>query len=200
MLVSSCAGAPTLAPPSGALAPCLRTSCLEAAACEGGLAFVPRASFGADLSEDEAAAPAVFSLSSGDDADDVPQPPSEKPRPRRPAEAEKPRPRRPNVDDAVFSCTCPGWKFQGKGGGALRTCKHVRGLLGEAADALRMGAPAPPFAAAKPKKRKAKQAPAGDASIEGLVSLAEPYKPEKHAVAGHVVAEKLDGMRCIVRG
>ena len=41
-----------------------------------------------------------------------------------------------NVDNVVFSCTCGAWRFQG--GGAVRTCKHLRALLGEEADARRM--------------------------------------------------------------
>jgi DNA ligase-1 len=107
-----------------------------------------------------------------------------------------------NVDGHVFSCTCMAWKMQ-KGAGSLRTCKHIRGLLGEKADALRMGAPASPFTAAAPKKKRAKPTPGetpAATSVTDLVSLAEAYKPEKHAVSGYVVSEKLDGMRCIIRG
>jgi DNA ligase-1 len=43
----------------------------------------------------------------------------------------------------VYSCTCPAWRNQGGVGIEKRSCKHLKKLRGEAAEAARCGAPAP---------------------------------------------------------
>ncbi len=96
--------------------------------------------------------------------------------------------------------------------GTLRTCKHVRELLGEEKDKERLsGVPeAEPTnkrkgkAAAKKKKESSddeeEKGPVrkGCGSIE--VMLAHPFDPEKHVIDGWLMSEKLDGVRCFWDG
>jgi DNA ligase-1 len=53
-----------------------------------------------------------------------------------------------NVDNVVFTCTCPAWR--NAGGGVMRTCKHLKKERGDAAEAARVGGQAAPQAAAAP--------------------------------------------------
>lgn len=47
-----------------------------------------------------------------------------------------------NVDGVVWSCTCPAWKNSG-GPVEKKTCKHLRQVRGDAAEAARIGGSAP---------------------------------------------------------
>jgi len=39
----------------------------------------------------------------------------------------------------VYTCSCPAWKNQKGASGDMRTCKHIKALRGEAAEAARLG-------------------------------------------------------------
>ena len=54
----------------------------------------------------------------------------------------------------VYACTCPAWRNQGAAIG-LRTCKHLRAYLGDAAETARIGAAAPQVTTATAKKQAA---------------------------------------------
>src|SRR5215218_9562054 len=81
----------------------------------------------------------------------------------------------------VYSCSCPAWRNQ-----SLpierRTCKHLRGLRGDAAEAERLGAMPPLPAAAD-----------GKAAAPPLL-LAETWDGQADP-AGWWLSEKLDGVR-----
>jgi DNA ligase-1 len=81
----------------------------------------------------------------------------------------------------VYSCTCPAWRNQSLGL-EKRTCKHLKKLRGEAAEAWRTGG--------------AKPAPKGEgAETEGPpVLLAQKWTPDVDPT-GWWMSEKLDGVR-----
>ena len=81
----------------------------------------------------------------------------------------------------VFSCSCPGWRFQ-----SLpierRTCRHLRDLRGEAAEEERVGVI---LSSPKPLKALVKPPP---------LLLAESWDGELDP-KGYFMSEKLDGVR-----
>lgn len=91
----------------------------------------------------------------------------------------------------VYSCSCPAWRNQ-----SLpiekRTCKHLKKLRGEEAEAARVGgaSPAPRTAGAKAAEDKAKASP---------VLLAEPWDGILDP-SGWWLSEKLDGVRAYWNG
>jgi DNA ligase 1 len=91
----------------------------------------------------------------------------------------------------VFSCSCPAWRNQSL---AIekRTCKHLKKLRGEEAEAARVGgaSPAPRKAGEKAEAAKAKAAP---------VLLAEPWDGVLDP-SGWWISEKLDGVRAYWNG
>jgi DNA ligase 1 len=99
----------------------------------------------------------------------------------------------------VYSCSCPAWRNQSL---AIekRTCKHLRKLRGEAAEAERVGSSAPP-----PRKKAA--APGGDAEPTGAsappagapVLLAQSWDGALDP-KGWWLSEKLDGVRAYWNG
>jgi DNA ligase-1 len=95
----------------------------------------------------------------------------------------------------VYSCDCPAWRNQSV---AIekRTCKHLKKLRGEDAEAARVGASAAP-AAAKTKSKK-KSASAGAASSDDgkapPVLLAHAWENDVD-LTGWWMSEKLDGVR-----
>jgi DNA ligase-1 len=108
----------------------------------------------------------------------------------------------------VYSCSCPAWKFQ-KTNIALRTCKHIRQIVGDTADAARIAGAAGDFASADGGGAAAGGAASADAAggIVALpfksVMLANKYIEEKHGstLAGEWwVSEKLDGLRAVWDG
>ena len=50
----------------------------------------------------------------------------------------------------VYSCSCPAWRHQSRPI-ERRTCKHLRRLRGDDAEAARVGAPAPAAPAGTPR-------------------------------------------------
>ncbi len=86
----------------------------------------------------------------------------------------------------VLSCTCPGWRFQ-----SLpierRTCRHLRALLGEAAEEERVGSIP---SSSKPLKALVKAPP---------LLLAESWDGELDPT-GYLLSEKLDGVRAFWDG
>lgn len=84
----------------------------------------------------------------------------------------------------VYSCSCPAWRNQSKPIDA-RTCKHLRGVRGDEAEDIRVGAQAPVAAGRKPAVKKATAPP---------VLLAHPWDPSRDPT-GWWMSEKLDGVR-----
>src|SRR3977135_248322 len=81
----------------------------------------------------------------------------------------------------VYSCSCPAWRNQSLGI-ERRSCKHLRKLRGEAAEAERIGSlPAMPA-----------QNPQSKVSAPPLL-LAETWD-ETHDCMGWLLSEKLDGV------
>jgi len=83
----------------------------------------------------------------------------------------------------LYSCTCPAWRNQ-SAGIERRTCKHLRKLRGDAAEAARVGQPAAP--AAGEDEAPAKAGPP--------LLLAERWDNAQD-LTGWWVSEKLDGVR-----
>src|SRR5438270_4965160 len=82
----------------------------------------------------------------------------------------------------VYSCSCPAWRHQSVGI-ERRTCKHLRKLRGDAAEAARLGRALPATPQAVEGKRTAPP-----------LLLAERWD---HATdpSGWLMSEKLDGVR-----
>ncbi|MBA3546457.1 MAG: DNA ligase [Nannocystis sp.] len=97
----------------------------------------------------------------------------------------------------VYSCSCPAWRNQ-SAGPERRSCKHLKKLRGEAAEAARVGGEAAPPAV----KRAGKPAVSGDSSPEAEAAessappllLAHVWDSEVD-LAGWWMSEKLDGVR-----
>ena len=86
----------------------------------------------------------------------------------------------------VYSCTCPAWRNQGA---AIdrRTCKHLRKLRGDAAEAERIGGEG-----VTPAKEP------GDATAPALL-LAHKWEVDQDP-RGWWMSEKLDGVRALWDG
>jgi DNA ligase 1 len=87
----------------------------------------------------------------------------------------------------VFSCTCPAWRNQSRPI-ERRTCKHLRGLRGDAAEEARVGAALPAQS----------QPAAADVSAPHLL-LAESWDDTTDPT-GWLLSEKLDGVRAFWDG
>jgi len=90
----------------------------------------------------------------------------------------------------VYSCTCPAWRNQSLGI-EKRTCKHLRKLRGEAAEAERVGNAVPAG------KLASKQPTSEDGEEEGKgppLLLAHVWENDVD-LAGWWMSEKLDGVR-----
>ena len=102
----------------------------------------------------------------------------------------------------LYSCSCPAWRNQG-GGPEGRTCKHLKGLRGEAAELERVGSRKAFYntgARVAGKEAAPTSAAAGaEAARKATVALASQWD-EKKDVAGWVMMEKLDGERCLWDG
>jgi DNA ligase-1 len=87
----------------------------------------------------------------------------------------------------VYTCTCPAWTHQSV---AIekRTCKHIRGLRGDAAEAERVGSAgaAPPTPAAEKAAKAKEKAPP--------LLLAHSWEGDTD-LSGWWMSEKLDGVR-----
>src|ERR1700688_4561798 len=89
----------------------------------------------------------------------------------------------------VYSCSCPAWRNQSI---AIerRTCKHLRGLRGDAPEEARIGGALP----AKPEKSKT-----GSDDTTPPLLLAESWDGVTN-LAGWWMSEKLDGVRAYWTG
>jgi len=87
---------------------------------------------------------------------------------------------------SVYMCSCPAWKNQGAPVD-MRTCKHLRGYLGEDFETTRLGA-LPSRAAAT------KSGSANKKETAPPVLLAHKWEVE-HDPSGWWMSEKLDGIR-----
>jgi DNA ligase-1 len=95
----------------------------------------------------------------------------------------------------VYSCTCPAWRNQ-SAPPERRTCKHLKALRGDAAEAARVGGAAAPAPSARSSKPRA-SAPAAAAAEAGEAPpllLAHVWDNETD-LAGWWMSEKLDGVR-----
>ena len=91
----------------------------------------------------------------------------------------------------VYSCTCPAWRNQSV---AIekRTCKHLRQLRGEQAEADRIGG-------ALPQKPAAAKKDAAGGSLAPPLLLAHSWTNDVD-LAGWWMSEKLDGVRAYWNG
>jgi len=89
----------------------------------------------------------------------------------------------------VYSCDCPAWRNQGI---AIerRTCKHLKKLRGDAAEAERVGSPAP---APRAPRAGGESEDAADAKAPPLL-LAHSWENDVD-LTGWWMSEKLDGVR-----
>src|SRR5262245_55866468 len=88
----------------------------------------------------------------------------------------------------LYSCTCPAWRNQSIGI-ERRTCKHLRKLVGDAAEEARIGGTLP----AKPAK------PEGEEGEGPPLLLAESWDNVLD-LSGWWMSEKLDGVRAFWDG
>jgi len=95
----------------------------------------------------------------------------------------------------VYSCTCPAWRNQSIGIES-RTCKHLRRLRGDAAEAARVGnaLPAAPVRKAVAKAGGAASDGAEAVTMEAPVLLAEAWDGITE-ITNWWISEKLDGVR-----
>jgi len=92
----------------------------------------------------------------------------------------------------VYSCSCPAWRNQSVAIES-RTCKHLKKLRGDAAEATRIGTPATPVAASG-TAADPKQAKTGPPLL-----LAETWD-DSQDYRGWWMSEKLDGVRAYWTG
>ncbi len=102
----------------------------------------------------------------------------------------------------VYTCSCPGWRFQ-KAKGSMRTCKHLVEYLGKLFEDQRLIG----VKGGKQKQRDAKgdsktvlASPQKASKIKLSLMLANVFDPEKHDPLGWLMSEKLDGVRCYWNG
>lgn len=95
----------------------------------------------------------------------------------------------------VYSCTCPAWRNQ-SAPPERRTCKHIKGLRGEAAELARVGGAAAPVPAARSTRAPAAAtaAAAEEEATAPPVLLAHVWDNEAD-LSGWWMSEKLDGVR-----
>lgn len=124
-----------------------------------------------------------------------------------------------NVDGRVYTCSCPAWR--NAGGDVVRTCKHLRKVLGDAHEDARTAhrgqaapAPATPAAPAQPHERARISAEDAQAIVDRAAAEGRKLRPdEKTKLNGPPVllahkledvdvdptgwwwSEKLDGVR-----
>src|ERR1700732_3473827 len=85
----------------------------------------------------------------------------------------------------VYSCTCPAWRNQSIGI-ERRTCKHLRKLRGDEAEAARVGGPSAAGAVTEGEAAAGKVGPP--------LLLAERWDNAQD-LSGSWMSEKLDGVR-----
>lgn len=93
----------------------------------------------------------------------------------------------------VYMCSCPAWKNQG----AVidrRTCKHLRGYLGDAGEAKRVGTLVASRAAGTTRISGGSRAAANKKATAPPILLAHKWEVD-HDPTGWMMSEKLDGIR-----
>ena len=82
----------------------------------------------------------------------------------------------------VYSCTCPGWKFQSKKNDA-RTCKHLQEYCGTVAEQKRLETVTEGNAAATSKKQQKSSSAEGSGGLfeASNLMLAHAWNFDKHA-------------------
>ncbi|MDC0367144.1 DNA ligase, partial [bacterium] len=101
-----------------------------------------------------------------------------------------------------YYCTCPAWR--NKGGSTIRSCKHLKKVLGVEFEAWRVGTDigaAPLFGKTKKGGKKTKKAGAKPfkTSPPPLI-LAHKWDEDKHNPTGWFISEKYDGLRAFWNG
>lgn len=96
-----------------------------------------------------------------------------------------------NVDNLIWSCSCPAWRNQS--GGPVRTCKHLKKLRGEDVEMLRVGQEQA-IAEQKPKLR-----PDEKAKLNGPPLLLAHSWDGLTNPKGYFLSEKLDGVRAFYK-
>lgn len=98
------------------------------------------------------------------------------------------------------SCDCPGWKFL-KRGATVRSCKHTRELSDEAPSSAAVAAPAAPPATAEPRQAMPSPMLASAITIRSKTEYMQEVaaRVAELSNAGHVLEEKFDGVRWVVR-
>lgn len=97
----------------------------------------------------------------------------------------------------VLSCSCPAWRNQGATIDK-RTCKHLRKVRGDAAEASRVGAPAVPAKSVKGRKLRPDEKAKANGPPILLAHSLEDY--EDLDPTGWWYSEKLDGVRAYWNG
>jgi len=97
----------------------------------------------------------------------------------------------------VYMCSCPAWKNQGAPIDR-RTCKHLRGYLGDESETKRVGAAVASRAAqivtAAPRTSGRARSPANKKDTAPPILLAHKWEVD-HDPTGWWMSEKLDGVR-----
>lgn len=96
-------------------------------------------------------------------------------------------------DGDVYSCTCPAWLHQGRPLDQ-RTCKHLKQVRGEEAEAARLAAVGAAPAASRAAREGGGRRPAAKKEGAPPVLLAHPWEHDRD-LTGWWMSEKLDGMR-----
>jgi DNA ligase-1 len=95
----------------------------------------------------------------------------------------------------VYSCSCPAWRNQSLGI-EKRTCKHLKALRGDAAEAERTGNAVPP-----PRSSALSSSSSSSSSEADKPPVLLAHKWEPHVdVTGWWLSEKLDGVRAYWTG
>jgi len=107
-----------------------------------------------------------------------------------------------NVDDINWTCSCPAWRNQSIKG--PRTCKHIKKLRGEAAEAARLSSggtssPVPVQANIQVAATAPNSSPVQEKWIPALL-LANSFEDEEVDPTGWYQSEKLDGCRAYWSG
>lgn len=100
----------------------------------------------------------------------------------------------------VYSCSCPAWRNQ-SAKIDVRTCKHLKGLLGEASELARIGGKSEAGGEPRPGGAPHKLRPDEKAKLNGPpVLLAHSFDEADIDPTGWWVSEKLDGVRAYWNG
>ncbi|TMW64634.1 hypothetical protein Poli38472_011514 [Pythium oligandrum] len=94
---------------------------------------------------------------------------------------------------SVYSCNCPAWRNQRQAATA-RTCKHLKEILGEAYEAVRVKGSASSSSGGSGASGAKKSTSKSKATAPDVL-LAKKWEREKHDPVKWWISEKLDGVR-----